>query len=184
MDELTPGTLVVPRGLPGIDPLKLDVGSILAVESRIHEIAFVNPVKAPELISVFNKAFSELTEMVAKVQYELQVAKQNVEKARAICLLDRVPGILQEKGLTSTKSPMGSEDIRNAVLALDNDYNSALERVYQIQCMYTYLEGKKQAIDKAYMAVKAVSQDQSQYRHSPDLSVVPGDTVGSFFKKF
>lgn len=177
MDEINPGTLVVPRGLPGIDPLKLNIEWVLTVESRIQEIAFITPVKAPELISVFNKAFSELTEMVAKVQYELQVAKQGVEKARAICLIDRVPAILSEKGLTSSKSPMGSEDLRNAVLALDIDFNNALERVHQIQMLYTYLEGKKQAIDKAYMAVKAVSQDSSGYRHSPDL------TVESYFKK-
>lgn len=184
MNELTPGTLVVPRGLPGIDPLKLNVGSILEVESRIQEIAIVTPVKAPELISAFNKAFSEITEMIAKVRYEYRVAEANVDKVRAICIIDRVPQILQEKGLTSAKSPMGSEDVRSSILALDTEYQAAQERVIQIQCMLEFLEGKAKAIDKAYMAVKAVYADSSQYRHSPDLTVTPGDSSGGFFRKY
>ena len=180
---MTTSTLTVPRGLTGTDPMLIDMGPVLEVESRIQEIATVNAVKAPELISAFNMAYAELADMVAKVRYEFNVAKANQERVRAIVLIDRVPGILEEKKLTSGKSPMGSEDIRSAILALDPDYQEAQARVIQIQCVVELLEGKLRAIDKAYMAVKSVSADSSQYRHSPDLSTSQGLTNG-FFKDY
>ncbi len=157
MIDINPGTLTVPTGLPGIPPIKLDIGGILEVESRIQEIAFVTPVKAPELMAVFNVAYSDLSNMIAQVKYQFEIAKVQEEKARAICIIDRVPGILKEKGLTSAKSPSGSEDLRSAILALDPDYSAAQEKTIQIKCALVY-------------------------RHSPDLSVEPGQ-VSSFFKK-
>jgi len=183
MDEINPGTLTVPTGLPKVPPMKVDMGGILAAESRIQEVAIVNPVKAPELMATFNQAYSDLTEIISKVEYQYEVAKIQEEKARAICIIDRVPGILKEKGLTSTKSPSGSEDMRSAVLALDPEYEAAQEKVIQLKCILTYLEGKLKAIDMAYTGVKKVFGDTSQYRHSPDLSVEPGQP-SSFFKKY
>ncbi len=133
-------------------------------------------------MAVFNVAYSDLSNMIAQVKYQFEIAKVQEEKARAICIIDRVPGILKEKGLTSAKSPSGSEDLRSAILALDPDYSAAQEKTIQIKCALVYLEGKLQSIDRAYTSVKKVYGDTSQYRHSPDLSVEPGQ-VSSFFKK-
>lgn len=181
MDNVNPGTLVVPNGLPGMDSMKLNMESILAVESRIHEVAFVTPVKAPELMAAFNQAYSDLVGLISQVEYQFEVAKIHEDRARAVCLIDRVPEILKAKNLTTNKSPQGSEDLRSAVLALDPDYQAAQEKTVQLKCALTYLEGKLRAIDKAYMATKTVYADSSQYRHSPDLSLVPGQG-GGFFK--
>lgn len=180
---MTTSTLIVPRGVPGSEPMQIDMGSILEVQSRIQEIATVNAVKAPELISAFNMAYADLADMIARVRYEFNVSKANMDQVRAIVLLDKVPGILEERKLTSGKSPMGSEDVRSAILATDVEYQSAQSRVMQIQCVLELLEGKLRSIDKAYMAVKAVGSDQSQFRHSPDLSTTPG-TGGGFFAEY
>lgn len=183
MNDLNPGTLVVPSGLPNLSPLSLDVGEINEVESRIQEIAFVTPVKAPELLSVFNKAYGDLVQMISGVQFQFELAKQHMNKVRAIVLLDKVPQILKDRGLASAKSPMGSEDLRQAILDTDQEYIDAQQNVFQIKCILMLLEGKQQTIDKAYTAVKKVYADPSQYRHSQSHATEPNSEENSFFRK-
>jgi hypothetical protein len=55
------------------------------------------------------------------IELEYQFAVREAEKIRAEVLLDRVPKILAEKGLATAKNPMGSEDLRDAVLAQDTE---------------------------------------------------------------
>lgn len=181
MDQINPGILVVPRGLPDLSPLKLDLGEINSVESRIQEVAFVNPVKAPELLAVFNKAYSDLVSIISTVEYEFQMAKKHSNEVRAMVLIDRVPEKLKEKGLTSAKSPGGSEDFRQAILDLDKDYSAAQDKVIQLKCIITLLEGKQKSIDMAYSSVKKVLGESSQYRHSQSLAVEQNQSTG-FFK--
>lgn len=181
MNDINPGTLVVPRGLPDLSPLRLDLGEINTVESRIQEVAFTNPVKAPELLAVFNKAYSDLVGIISSVEYEFQMAKKHANEVRAIILIDKVPGILKEKGLSSAKSPTGSEDMRQAILDMDKDYSAAQDKVIQLKCILSLLEGKQKSIDMAYTSVKKVLGDSSQYRHSQSLATEPNQN-SSFFK--
>jgi hypothetical protein len=185
MSDVNSGTLIfVPRALPGNSPLKFDLGEILKAESRITDIATVTVAKAPEMMALFNVIYLNLSGMISSVQFEYELAKKRKDETRAIALIDKIPGILKEKGLTSAKSPMGSEDIRNALLDLDTDYGEAQEKVIQLKCILSLLEGKRDSIDRAYTAVKKVYGDQSQYRHTQDLSTEPqSDSGDSFFKK-
>jgi hypothetical protein len=183
MDSLDPRTLLVPRGLPELSPLKFDLEGILKAESRIQEIATITVIKAPELMALFNKVYLDICNIISSVQFEFELSKKHADEVRAICLIDKVPSILKDKGLVSAKSPSGSEDLREAVLSLDKDYSNARERVIQLKCTLTLLEGKKESIDRAYSSVKKVYSDQTQYRHSNDLSVEPGSDVKSFFNK-
>lgn len=168
------GILTIPRGLPGLSPLQLDLGEIIQIETRIQEIAMITPVKAPELMAVFNHAYAELVKMVASVEFELELAKKHANEVKAVVLLDKAPAILKEKGLTTGKSPGGSEDFRQAVLDCDSDWQRAQEKIIQLKCILTLLEGKQKSIDMAYTAVKKVYGDSSQYRHSQDLTVTKG----------
>ena len=181
--EINPEVLVVPNGLPGLSPLKLDLKGIFQVESRIQEIAILTPVKAPELMALFNKAYCDLVSMISMVQLQYELAKKYSNEVKAVVLLDRVSDILKAKGLATSSKPTGSEDFRQAVLDLDPDYQAAQDKIMQLKSILMLLEGKQKSIDMAYTATKKVYGDTSQFRHSQDTSYEPNQD-NSFFKKY
>jgi hypothetical protein len=157
--------MMIPRGLPNLAPLAIQIGEIRSAESRIKEIADVTPHKAPELMACFNQAYSELTRIISGVEYEYELSLKHAREVKAVIILDKVPEILRQKGLNSSKNPGGSEDMRSAILDLDPDYKSAQERILAIKAYLTLLEGKKKSIDMAYTAVKKIlGGDQGSYR--------------------
>jgi chromosome segregation ATPase len=134
-------------------------------------------------MAVFNTAFANLCEIISSVEYEYEMAKKHCNEVRAVILLDKVPAILRDKGLSSGKSPTGSEDMRQAILDLDSNYSEAQNKIIDLKCTLSLLEGKKKSIEMAYTSVKKVYGDSSQYRHSQSLSLEPGiENPSSFFK--
>lgn len=183
MEQVNPETLLVPRGIPDLAPLRLDLSGILHTESRIQETAFLTPVKAQELMALFNKSFCDISNMISQVEFEYKMAKKKLSEIRAVILIDRLPTILKEKGLSSNKSPTGSEDIRNAILEMDPNYSHVQEIIIQLECILSLLEGKRSSIDKAYTSAKAVYKEQSGRNYSPDYSVPHSSNTPSFFTK-
>lgn len=138
-----------------------DLSVVDKAEARVMEIASLTPAKAPELLASFNAAYIIAIKAQAAVQHELVVAKRFTEKARATALLDRVPDILRAKGLSTPKNPMGSEDIRTAVLEMDEEYSQALDRVNFLSCILELVKGKAKGVEMAYTAVKKVIGEQA-----------------------
>jgi hypothetical protein len=147
-----------------------DLAVVDRAESRVMEIATVTPTKAPELLASFNAAYIVAIKAQAAIQHELVVAKRLAEKARATALLDRVPDILKQKGLSTPKNPMGSEDIRTAVLESDEQYSQALDRVNFITCILELVKGKAKGVEMAYNAVKKVLGEQAFNYSGPRTS--------------
>lgn len=176
--QLDSENLMVPRGLPNLAPLSFEVGEIRRAEERIQEIAFMTPSKAPELMAVFNKAYLDVCRISSAVEYEYELASKHLRETRAVLLIDKVPQRLKEKGLSTTKSPNGSEDYRQALLDLDPDYSKAQETLINIKCYLSLLEGKKKSIEMAYTATKKILGESFQNRSNPHLTT---GTVGEFF---
>lgn len=153
--------IVCPRGKKGTDPIIIDLTEVYPVEARLHEVAIVTKTKAPELLSTFNRAYAAVFQQRALLEMEKNTAKREAEKLRAIIILDKVPQILQEKKLATAKSPAGSEDLRQAILALDPEYQEALERVEQITCVIELLTGKLKALENGFTSVKKIMTDDA-----------------------
>lgn len=162
--------IVCPRGKGETQALALDMTNCYKAEGRIQEVAFVTPHKAPELLAVFNETFLELTRYLSQLDYELNVAERAANKVRAIILLDKVPEILKERGLATAKSPLGSEDIRTAILDTDQEYQEALERCDKIRAISKLLQGKLKAIEMAYTSVKKIIGENVYNAKNPNLT--------------
>lgn len=176
-----------PAGSPSSQPIPIDLGYWAELEARIREIATVTPTKAPELLSTFTRACLDLDGLVNTLELEYQVSMREAEKIRATVLLDRVPKILQEKGLTTSKNPMGSEDLRNAVLAQDPDYDAALERTEQLKAMTRMVKGKYDAFERAFRSVRTLVGEQNfnysnDKRLSGDTGTAPAGSTNGFGK--
>lgn len=147
----------------------LNMTNIYRAEERIQEIAFVTQHKAPELLAMFNMVFLELTRHITRVKYEKVEAEKAAERVRAVILLDKVPGILEAKGLTSARSPAGSEDLRNAILSVDPEYSAAVDKCDQVNAVLGLLEGKLKGIEWAYSSVKKILGENAYNHSNPTL---------------
>jgi len=147
--------------LPGDEKspgLSIDLAPIAAIEARIPEIAFVTPAKAHELLAAFNEGQRELTTLIVKVGLSLHAAEQNADAIKATIMLDKVEGILAAKGITKS-----SVDLREAVLALDPEYQQARDRVAYVEAVLELLKGKQEGIKRAYFSVQNVFHESGFY---------------------
>lgn len=157
--------MIIPRGLPNLAPLAVQIGEIRTAESRIREIADITPHKAPELMACFNQAYSDVCRIISGVEYEYELALKHTREVKAVLILDKVPDLLKKKGLVTSSNPSGTADMRQAILDLDPDYKGAQERTMAIKAYLTLLEGKKQSIDRALQGIKKIlGGDQGSYR--------------------
>lgn len=143
-------TLLVPRGVPNLAPINIDLREINAAEDRIIEIQGVNKHKAPELLACFNRAYLACTKQATMLEQEKNEAQREANKQRSICLLDRAPEQLKAKGLSNTK------DMREAILDIDEEYQAALIKVELITTAQQLLKDKAKGIEMAYTSVKKI----------------------------
>jgi hypothetical protein len=152
------------------------------MEARIQEVACVTPTKAPELLATFNRCALDLDRLANQLELEHQLAMREAERLKGEILLDRVPNILAEKGLSTPKSPMGSEDMRNAVLSQQKDYQEQLDRADKLKAMTRMIRGKYDAFERAFRSVRTLVGEQnfnfSQSINGGDLSKKPVGVQG------
>lgn len=174
--------LSIPNGDGVGNPIELSMGSIRRAIERLEEVAIINDHKAPELISCFIKAYADLTDHISRVSSEVVKAKNAVAKRTAIVTLDESPRILREKGLISGRSPAGSEDQRRAVLEVDEEFLKTRDRLQELEAYAELLEGKRDSIERAYLAVRKIIGESFQFRNQRLGSSLPNVDVSDFKK--
>lgn len=165
--------IVCPRAVSGT--LVFDLEYFAWAESRAIEVATVTPLKAPELLTAFNRAWAECHKHVALLQYEITQAEAEVNRVKAEVLLDRVPAILKEKGLSNPRSPAGSEDMRQAILDSDQDYVDAQRRRDQLKCVKELFVGKLKNFEMCFSSVKKILDHGGAYSYLEN-KLLSGDT--------
>jgi hypothetical protein len=155
--QLELGTLLkVPSGTPGINGLEFELGDVINAENRKRDIITVNRETAPELMFLFNQAYCSILRMISQISFECTQASKYANKRKAEVILDVAPEILKVKGLISPRSPAGSEDLRNAVLDLDEPYLQLMDVVNMLETAYEFLRSKAKGFEMAYHSVKKI----------------------------
>jgi hypothetical protein len=145
--------LVFPSG-NGVDqPVVVDLRSVFTAEARLVELHHVTRVKAGELLRTFIEAWRDARTAQARARAQLVVSKRKVKEVRAEVILDKAVSVLKEKELVSTRSPSGSEDLRDSVVTRDRDYQVAVERMEKIEAAVEFMEVKAEVMKMAYFAV-------------------------------
>lgn len=145
----------------------IDLREISGYEARLDDVAIVTKQKAPELLSIYNRAYLEVSKTATTLENDLAGAERHQGEVRSRIVLDDAPRILKEKGLVSAKSPAGSEDLRTAVLEGNSEYQDAVELCEQIRCVIALLRGKQKAFENAYTAVKKIMGEDA-FDHHPN----------------
>jgi len=143
-------TVTVPGPKVGDRDIVLDLKDILVAESRQNEVAIVTLMKAPELLALFNEAWRNVDKYVKQLIAAQNTAEHQLDRRRAKLLLEIVEGVLKGAGLSSTK------DTRDAVIALDDEYQVIQDRLDQITAAAEYLKGMLKSFENAFTSVKKI----------------------------
>lgn len=155
-------SLVVPA-VPdtNLGPWSVDARIVLLAEQRLGEVAYVNQATAPELAACFNKGANECGKILAKATHALNQAMRAADRRAAVVALDHAMDILTKKGLTSTKSPTGSDALRKAVVDTDEQYQAIMDRVDQLEAMQRLLSTKMKALERAFWQVRKATDPKA-----------------------
>lgn len=153
-------TFIVSR--VGESPIILELQQTQEAMSRINEIAVVNPASLPELLSCFGKALVELNRALSVISLEIVKVSHKVDRRKAIILLEEMPVILAQKNLKS------SEDVRNAILALDEQYSKLLEQKDALEAIFENLKGKSKNLELSLYSIKTITQYRVMPKYNMD----------------
>jgi hypothetical protein len=161
-------TIICPRGTSGLEPIRLDMAIISEAEGRHHEMGFVTPQKAPELLTLFNKAWLRAMEYYVAVKLELAEAQNELNRVTAIIILDKAPDLLASRGFKTS-----SKDLRDAICALDDNFEKATTKVCTIEAIAELLKIKAEFLENAYTGTKKILGEGVYDHRNQNLS---GDT--------
>jgi hypothetical protein len=145
--------LVFPSGNGTDQPIVLDLRPVFTAEARLVELHHVTRTKGGELLRCFIEAYRDARQALGRAQAQLVIAKRKVKEAKAEVILDKAVDALKAKGLITTRSPSGSEDLRDSVVTRDPGYQAVVERMEKIEAAVSFLETKTEVMKMAYFAV-------------------------------
>ncbi len=141
----------------------IDLSLANHAESRLTELAYVNKQTAPELMSIFLKAYTNSRDYMCRVKYHYTVAQSLADQRKALILLDLAPLEAQKRGVATKASPSGTEDFRASLVALDAEYQRLVEIGNSLRAAYEWMSGKAKTCELAYQSAKKVYADSGEY---------------------
>ncbi len=160
-------SLTVPRGVPNLDPLILDMTRIYTAEGRIGETKSVNSLTAPELKATFNEACSITTKYMAWIKYEILMAEKYLALAKAEVIIDKLPNKIQE---LKEKGIKDNSDIRDALVVRDPDYQARQNALYALEAVKALLDSKAKTFERAYWDCRSIAEDRDKFSGYPSTS--------------
>jgi hypothetical protein len=139
--------LIIPRGLPDLAPIRLEMQTIYSAEGRLSETKMVNSVTAVELMASFNEASNITSKYLSWVEYEILQAKKTLDLAKATVILDKMPAEairLKDSGIKM------NEDHRSAMITRDADCQKSLDILNGLEAVKAYLTAKNRTFERGY----------------------------------
>ena len=161
LDFSSNSVLSIPRPQHGLTPFVVDLTFAYQGEAKLQEIATATQTSAPYLASVFSRAYASLGRAFGALIHEVGSQTIASRKRRARIILDLAPHIAKEKGLSSARSPTGSEDVREAICYSDEEYCAVEEYRAALEAVKELVFIKLQAMRMGYEATRAIIRGTS-----------------------
>lgn len=168
--------VVILTPLKGVPAEQFEAAHIYKALSRSQEISFCTPVKAPELLALFSKAFGDANELYSKIELQYNLCDEQIKKRTAVLVLDEMAEIIVKKGHSSAKSPTGTAEIREAVVDGDNELSQFRTTQIFLKCLMTLWGGHRRKLEMDHGSVKKILERGMMNR---DLSVPYGGDSSS-----
>jgi hypothetical protein len=150
LDSMGSDLLIIPRGRPGLSPLKMDLGDIRRIADRLPEIKRATAMTLADLIVDFNIGLLRLAKAISIVDLELKEAEMQYKEVKSMAILEKIELILKDKGVKSTS------DTREAAMYLDPAVKEARGRMDLLTVVSTYLRDQHHAFELAYNGAKKI----------------------------
>jgi len=148
----------------GGHPLVLDLAPCFVAEARIHEISFADKARSKDLFSEFTRGYIHASKLHAMCKLHVARATNESRKRRAVLVIDFMPAMAKEKGLASSRSPTGAEDIREAFLYKDEEFLRIEDSRAALEAAEQLLFGKMMALREAADACKQMLSPEDRPR--------------------
>lgn len=167
--------LAVPRGIPGLAPLKLDMSTVYEAEQRVSETGSTSVENATQLAGYFNQACNTVGKYLAWVEYEINQAKKQFGLAKATVILEKAPE--EWKKLSGIQGMKYNEDFREAVVARDPECQQWQDVVAALEASKKLLEGKFWTFVRAFNSCEARTEHRGIKAAQPVLNGFEGQTL-------
>lgn len=142
--DLTATSLIIQ--LP-TNVLEYPMSEIHKAESRLMEVAIVNPVTANELSAFFNSACSLVSKTLGLLEYELSKCQKQYDLSKATVILDKLPAEvikLRDQGIKT------NEDWRQAYVTRDPECSMWQNSIEELKAAQAFLVSKLKCFERAY----------------------------------
>jgi hypothetical protein len=144
-------------------------------ERRLHEVRIVSNASAKELEGLFNEAANSTSKYMAWVEYEILKATKQHTLDRSTVILDKAPE--EAKRLKETGIKM-NEDLREALIARDEDCQKSLDVLNSLKAVKALLESSYWTFIRAHNSSSQVAQ-QKGIAPTPNFSGSIGQTYNT-----
>lgn len=151
---LSAEAFTVPRAHSG--GFAFDMRKIHKAEARLCELCALTREKSGEFLFVIIEAWKTAKDHLATLHAEHARCKQWLREIRGALVLDEAPDLLKKLGLSSTRSPAGSEDLREGVVNTSPRYQEASEVLFQVEAAAEMMEGVCETLRMAYFVANKV----------------------------
>lgn len=166
--------LMVPRGIPGLVPFKLDMAGIYEAEQRLAEVGRSSAEAASQLMGYFNKACSDTNKYLAWIEYEILQAKKYFELAKASVILEKAP--IEFAKIKDASGIKYNEDFRNAVITRDQECQERLDILNALEALKVLLQSKSWSFIRAFNACQSLWDNRNTRAAQPVLNGHVGQT--------
>lgn len=179
MDNMLSLDLLVPRGIPNLAPLKLEMKDVYDAENRLHEVSVVSPVTAPELMGYYNSACNLTTKYISWLDYEILMAEKYYQLAKATVILDKLP---EEWAKRKSSGMKQNEDFRDALIARDSECEARKDALNCLIATRALLDAKAKTFIRAFSTCKATWERRFMSGAVPNLTANQ-DSTNNFMGK-
>lgn len=118
---------------------------------RLDDSKNVSPAFYSDLEFTFQEGWRESRTNAIKVESAIKKTENLIQEIKADIILDEVPRLIEEKGLTKTQN---NADFRNAVIARNERYKQANEHLNKLQAMLSHFEAHMKVLENTSRFIK------------------------------
>lgn len=127
---------------------EIDLSRVYQAESRREELVTAHGNSLVELSNVFEESYDIVCRAHARVIYEEEMTTIASRKRRAILMRDEIPGIIKDRGLSTSRSPVGAADLRDTLYYEDEEFVSLEKYRAALGAVREFLFGKMMSLSR------------------------------------
>ena len=127
----------------------LSVFALREAEKRLIEAKNVNPSTYGDLEACYAEAYQEIKRNISTVMYLIMKTEQELEKRKAIALMDKYPLYLENKPKAANTAEM-----RKAFISLDPEVQEAVDRLDSLKALEFFLDSRAKVMENVSRVIK------------------------------